>query len=502
MGIGDLQLISSINNESIPITLHDVAYIPNSSVTLISQIILENKGCRSLCTEDDRYLYTNLCVNGKQIIKSRRFKNSLDLYETNLSYRQPISYLNYQQLHKLMAHASPNHHLKKTVELSNGIEMDGDNKSIDCKNCDTCVQSKSKRRVFNHSLIKSTTQVGFVLHSDVNYMQTRSIGGKKYAVIFVDEASRYKRIYYLSKLDGQQMLEAIIACFRDQYNDLGYIPSRLHADNGTNYLDREVQKYLAIEKVQFTSSTPDNHEQNGLAERSEQDITAKTKSLLIDEKLPNRIWTVAMSHAIYLTNRTYHSSIDKTPFECYFGQKPNLKNLRKFGEKLWVHQHKNHKLSPTSILMRFAGYTESSVNYWVMDLKCNRLSRKTSVTFIESDGKNENNSDRISLPIQLFEENNETESDASSQSLEIEDEESDNETLDTPSNNSKIGNDNQLREENNQDDQSLAEIDEVHFANSNDIKTINQKSTTITDQELNIINNQNEESIIPQIFFV
>ena len=54
--------------------------------------------------------------------------------------------------------------------------------------------------------------------------------------------------------------------------------------------------------------------------------------MLESKKLAENLWVEAMHAAEYIYNRVPHSSMKgNTPFESYFGHKPDVSNLRVFG---------------------------------------------------------------------------------------------------------------------------------------------------------------------------
>ncbi len=65
------------------------------------------------------------------------------------------------------------------------------------------------------------------------------------------------------------------------------------------------------------------------------DITThqnKIRALLFDAGFPNTFWGWASDAATYLYNRVPHTANnDITPFEKFFGKRPNIKNMRVFG---------------------------------------------------------------------------------------------------------------------------------------------------------------------------
>lgn len=84
-------------------------------------------------------------------------------------------------------------------------------------------------------------------------------------------------------------------------------------------------------------------------------------------KLPKEFWGEALSTTNYLQNRspTKAISVDKTPFEIWFGRQPNLSYLRIFGSLAYVLVRKEHttKLDSPLIEATLLCYSEQSKAY-------------------------------------------------------------------------------------------------------------------------------------------
>ena len=84
------------------------------------------------------------------------------------------------------------------------------------------------------------------------------------------------------------------------------------------------------------SSTPFPTHPNrlGVAERKNRALKEMTTYMLEAKGLAANIWAEAKNISAYIQNRVPHSSMKgKTPFEAYFGHKPDVSNFRVF----WVH---------------------------------------------------------------------------------------------------------------------------------------------------------------------
>ena len=71
-------------------------------------------------------------------------------------------------------------------------------------------------------------------------------------------------------------------------------------------------------------TSADSPSQNGGAERMNGTLGVMVRTLLYGAELDAEFWSAALLHAIYLYNRRVHSAIGRTPFESWFGSKPNF----------------------------------------------------------------------------------------------------------------------------------------------------------------------------------
>lgn len=112
--------------------------------------------------------------------------------------------------------------------------------------------------------------------------------------------------------------------------------------------------------MQYTN--PCCPEQNGVAESKNRYLVEMTRSLLLDAGLENSYWVMT---AIYLQNRLPTLSTGKTPYEFWFGTKPNLDHLRIFESKAYVFipKGKRKKLDHKAQILIFVGYSEETKGY-------------------------------------------------------------------------------------------------------------------------------------------
>ena len=103
-------------------------------------------------------------------------------------------------------------------------------------------------------------------------------------------------------------------------------------------------------------------------------------------KLPLQFWAEVVNTAVYLHNRSPTVALkDKTPFECWFGRKPDISNLRVFGCVCYMHvpDGQRRKLDPKSSKGIFIGYPEGTKGSKLYDLRKKKFVRSRNILFYE-----------------------------------------------------------------------------------------------------------------------
>jgi len=89
----------------------------------------------------------------------------------------------------------------------------------------------------------------------------------------------------------------------------------------------------------------DMPEYNGVAERLNRTLMEKVRMMLHESGLPKFLWGEALKYAVYVKNCTWTQALkNMTPYEVLTGMKPDILNLRIWGQKVWVHDDKGTKL--------------------------------------------------------------------------------------------------------------------------------------------------------------
>ena len=127
----------------------------------------------------------------------------------------------------------------------------------------------------------------------------------------------------------------------------------------------------------------DSPSQNGAVEIYNDKFAVRTRTLLYGSGLPAKFWSAALLHSVYLHNRLVHSETKATPFERYFGLKPDLSHLKVFGSRVCVKRSgdRNGKLDCNDFTGIFLGFTATDHNILYLDLDSGLVKRSHHVQF-------------------------------------------------------------------------------------------------------------------------
>ena len=365
VGIGSLTI--QINGSGQVILIKDVLYVPALAKNLlsVSQITAKSNSSvqftSSLCT-----ITTTTNIGQKFVIKCTKvgnlyplgvgLQNSPQRAETSLSafsltkdtatikWHHRLGHLNLQSLQQM-----------QKQNLVMGLP---DKLGISSSICEGCVLGKHQVYSFpDKSLSRATSPLDLV-HTDIcGPMQTQSLGGATYYITFIDDFSRYTKVYFLKhKSDAFITFQKYKALVENQ---IGRKIKVLRSDNGGEYKSLNFQKFCDFHGIQRHFTNPYTPQQNGVAERKNRTLVESARSMLQTAKLPNSFWGEAVATVCYLQNRSYSKSVlSKTPYEVWTGNKPDISHLRVFGCPAYVHipDEKRKKLEPKSMKCLFIGY--------------------------------------------------------------------------------------------------------------------------------------------------
>ena len=188
-----------------------------------------------------------------------------------------------------------------------------------------------------------------------------TIGGKKFYVTFIDDYSRFTRVYLLRNKD--EAFDMFLSYKVEVENQLDRKIKRIRSDRGDEYIP--LNDYCEKERIIHEVTPHYSPESNGVAERKNKTLKEMMNSLLISASTPNNLWGEAILSVCHLQNRIPYKKTSKTPYELWKGHAPNLKYLKVWGclAKVILLDLKKRKIGSKTFDCMFVGYASNSAAY-------------------------------------------------------------------------------------------------------------------------------------------
>ena len=361
--------------------LYNVLYVPEIAKNLVSVSAMTGKGAEVLFENDKCYV-----TKDQKTMNIGHLTNS-NLYVINTEpdfANVASSKASLEVWHCRFGHIN----YKYVNELSQKKMVVGVNCSKEDTNqqCEACAKAKMHRVPVPKASRNRSSRPLHLVHSDVcGPMNVNSIGGSKYVLSFTDDYTKYVTVYFLKNksevLSKFQEYESMVT------NLTGLKIQTLRSDNGGEYTSKEFAKFCASMGIVRQFTNPYTPEQNGVSERLNRTLIESGKSMLFHAGLPLSFWAEAVNTATYLPNRSPVSSLpDKTPYECWYGRKPDVSNLKVFGSICFVHTPDSfrQKLDPKSEKGILVGYPLDTKGYKIYNIESKKFIRSKDVLFHEN----------------------------------------------------------------------------------------------------------------------
>ena len=160
--------------------------------------------------------------------------------------------------------------------------------------CESCQLGKHTRVLFPKRLDPRTKSPFEFVHTDVwGPSRSTSTLGFRYFVTFIDD---YSRCTWLFLMKTQKFHVDI----RTQFSTSIRI---LISDNAKEYFTTPFSSFMSSHGILHQSSCAYTPQQNGVAERRNRHLVEIALTLLLHNKIPQRLWGDAILAACYLINR-------------------------------------------------------------------------------------------------------------------------------------------------------------------------------------------------------
>lgn len=420
---GKIEVMSSVKGKAYRVILSNVLYVPGIRRKLYSlpQATIQNLEAKVTRSNIDiidfkgRTIITSIRENdlyGAYLNEFRRtklFKTSHDglnepSIEANVVTRlMANNYIkdnmiqnNLDLWHERMGHVNFDT-LQKMAKQGNVIGLDSigqctDKKTSDRKiiRCESCIIGKQERLHFPSSTRERAKEIGHRVHVDIcGPIGVESLAKSKYIVLFKDEYSTYRLIYFAKTKD--EAFDYTQNCVNQIRSDTKHDVLCLVSDCGSEFTSNKMKQFLKEKGITQEFSAPFTPQQNGFIERENRTVMEATRTMLFKAKLPESLWGEAANSAVYLLNRVINAQTkDKTPYELYFGAQPRVSHIRVFGCLAMMKQQEKKrsgyqkKLEARSTVKILIGYGVRDFTYRLWDPTDNNILLTREVIFDES----------------------------------------------------------------------------------------------------------------------
>lgn len=387
VGTGTVEIERYVRGEWRPSRIENVLYVPDMTKNLFSVRECAKKGLGVLFLGDFVRIDNKDCVVGYGVAKgSEIYRMAFKTKCTGSVNEANVGKTDSRVWHERLGHVN-GRAMRKLVKdkLIQGVECSESAESF----CGSCQEGKSHRKTFRKIRVRAETVPGEVIHTDLcGPMTVESPGGARFLLTFKDDATSFRHVYFLKH--KSDVLEKFKKYDKLIENKFGRTMRVLRSDNGLEFKNRAMEEYTDSRGIQREFTAPYTPQQNGKAERDNRTLIESARTMLLAKSLPKFLWAEACSTAVYLMNRAGASSVKSqaTPYEMWFGIKPDLKHLRIFGSEAYVNVPKQFltKLDPRAKKMILVGYESSSSNYRVFDPVTKKITVSRDVTFRETIG--------------------------------------------------------------------------------------------------------------------
>ena len=164
----------------------------------------------------------------------------------------------------------------------------------------------------------------------------------------------------------------------------------LRSDNAGENMSNEFTSYLTARGVRHETSVAHTPQQNGVAERANRTLCEGARAVIHAQGLPKELWAEVINYAVYTLNRVLTTSSagiiwDATPYELWFGKKPDISHLRTFGTRAFAHipDVKRKKMDAKSQECILVGYCSTQKGYRLWNQKSRTMVISRDVIFCE-----------------------------------------------------------------------------------------------------------------------
>ena len=376
------------------LALKNTLYVPSLRRNLVSGALLNKAGLRLVFEADKVVMSRNgefvgkgyLC-GGLFILNTEPISAFNSVASTSVS--AGVSEINKMSTSAYIAesidvwHGRLGHVNVNSIKKLRNLSLIPSLTSKEFEKCPSCVEAKFVKKPSRTVKTRETSLLELI-HTDLAvFRNTVSRGGKHYYITFIDDYSRYARVYLLRNKDEAE--QSFINFKFEVENQLDRKIKRIRSDRGGEYGSNTLIDFCEKNGIIHETTPPYSPQSNGVAERKNRTLKEMMNAMLLSSGLSDEMWGEAVLSACHILNRVPHKNIDSTPYEMWKGYPPNLSLLKVWGclAKVGLPDFRRPTVGPRTYDCVFIGYAENSSAYRFMSLSDRSLSEAANAEFFE-----------------------------------------------------------------------------------------------------------------------
>jgi len=202
--------------------------------------------------------------------------------------------------------------------------------------CEACQKEKQTKVSFKSKNVVSTERPIEMLHMDLfGPSRTISLGGNLYALVIVDDFSRYTWTLFLAAQNDT--FHAFKRLAKMLENEKSSKIVSIQSDHGGEFQNEKFEHFCEKHGINHNFSAPRTPQQNGVVERKNRSLEELARTMLNENSLPKYFWADAVNTACCVLNRVLIRPIlKKIPYDLFKGRRPILSHLKVFGCKCFI----------------------------------------------------------------------------------------------------------------------------------------------------------------------
>ena len=239
--------------------------------------------------------------------------------------------------------------------------------------CPICLLVKNTRLKKNRETNMGPFKPGQLMMMDFAYFSITSIRGYVAYFSITCQSTGYGFVFAVpNKRPPLSLIAWIAECLKRQGRPISFV----RFDEGGE-LARSQQVCQLLISLNIVMQTTGGYASNllGKDERQHRTIAEMVTTMLYTANLPTKYWCFAVMYCIWIKRRWCNYPESMTPFEKWFGYKPNFEQIHIFGAPVTITEENSGKEEPRNRIGRFLGFGSSSAVIIYEDMRSGKIKR-------------------------------------------------------------------------------------------------------------------------------